>query len=173
MPCLASVECAGDPQGWPDTLDLFVLRNEYPATVHFAQEHYPSVLHGYWTLSAADPRDRAAIRDATSAREAVQSREGQSREGQSVDRIVVFLLRLSVLRSQTRAVRSSLTVMAREPVSRTFRAAAVMFSTCPRKGRPICWRVAKSHSRTSDTPLVRATGWSWRRPIATETTRFP
>jgi predicted NAD-dependent protein-ADP-ribosyltransferase YbiA (DUF1768 family) len=47
-----------------------VLRNEYPVTVHFAQERYPSVLHGYWALSAADPRDRAAIRDAISAREA-------------------------------------------------------------------------------------------------------
>ncbi len=58
------------PRGWPQTLDLFVLRNEYPATVHFAQERYPSVLHGYWALSAADPRDRVAIRDTASAREA-------------------------------------------------------------------------------------------------------
>jgi len=33
-------------------------------------ERYPSVLHGYWALSAADPRDRAAIRDTASAREA-------------------------------------------------------------------------------------------------------
>nr|WSX75536.1 NADAR family protein [Streptomyces sp. NBC_00899] len=58
------------PQGWPEELGLFVLRNEYPAQIVFAGETYPSVLHGYWALSAADAADHKRIREAPSAREA-------------------------------------------------------------------------------------------------------
>lgn len=58
------------PRGWPEELGLFVLRNDFPAPVQFAGETYPSVLHGYWALSAADASDRAQIGDAPTAREA-------------------------------------------------------------------------------------------------------
>ncbi|MFD9540317.1 NADAR family protein [Streptomyces sp. NPDC060022] len=58
------------PRGWPDVPGLFVLRNEFPAPVVFAGENYPSVLHGYWALSAADAADHDRIRDAPSGREA-------------------------------------------------------------------------------------------------------
>lgn len=58
------------PRGRPETLGPFVLRNEYPAPVVFAGETYPSVLHGYWALSAADADDHDQIRDAPSGREA-------------------------------------------------------------------------------------------------------
>ncbi|MEU5001733.1 NADAR family protein [Streptomyces sp. NPDC021622] len=58
------------PQGWPEALGPFVLRNEYPVPVEFAGETYPSVIHGYWALSAADPLDHDRIRDAPSVRDA-------------------------------------------------------------------------------------------------------
>lgn len=38
--------------------------------VEFAGETYPSVIHGYWALSAADPLDHDRIRDAPSVRDA-------------------------------------------------------------------------------------------------------
>ncbi|WP_405864292.1 NADAR family protein [Streptomyces sp. NBC_01515] len=57
------------PRGWPAEPDLFVLRNEFPAPISYDGETYPSVLHGYWALSAADPADRARIREAPSGRE--------------------------------------------------------------------------------------------------------
>ncbi|MCX4673364.1 NADAR family protein [Streptomyces sp. NBC_01381] len=58
------------PRGWPEALGPFVLRNEYPVPVEFAGETYPCVIHGYWALSAADPRDHDRIRDAPSVRDA-------------------------------------------------------------------------------------------------------
>lgn len=58
------------PRGWPEELGLFVLRNDFPASVRFAGESYPSVLHGYWSLSAANATDRRQIADAPTAREA-------------------------------------------------------------------------------------------------------
>lgn len=58
------------PQGWPEELGLFVLRNDFPASVQFEGETYPSVLHGYWSLSAAGASDRRQIADAATAREA-------------------------------------------------------------------------------------------------------
>ncbi|MFI9588676.1 NADAR family protein [Streptomyces sp. NPDC052236] len=58
------------PQGWPEILGPFVLRNEFPAPVVFAGETYPSVLHGYWALSAADASNHDQIRDAPTGREA-------------------------------------------------------------------------------------------------------
>ncbi|WP_406393656.1 NADAR family protein [Streptomyces sp. NBC_00887] len=65
------------PQGWPEVLGLFVLRNEFPAPVVFAGETYSSVLHGYWALSAADASEHDQIRDAPSGREA-QDRGGRA-----------------------------------------------------------------------------------------------
>ncbi|MFD8422535.1 NADAR family protein [Streptomyces sp. NPDC059466] len=58
------------PRGWPEEPGLFVLRNEYPVPVTFAGETYSSVLHGYWSLSAADDSDRRRITDAPTVREA-------------------------------------------------------------------------------------------------------
>lgn len=58
------------PQGWPTEPDLFVLRNDFPAPIAYDGETYPSVLHGYWALSTADPADRARIREAPSGRDA-------------------------------------------------------------------------------------------------------
>ncbi|QMU67587.1 NADAR family protein [Streptacidiphilus sp. P02-A3a] len=58
------------PKGWPEKLDLFVLRNDFPAQVSLAGETYPSVVHGYWALSAADASDHDRIRDAPTGREA-------------------------------------------------------------------------------------------------------
>lgn len=58
------------PRGWPEELGLFVLRNDFPAPVQFVGETYPSVLHGYWALSAANAPDRAQIADAPTAQEA-------------------------------------------------------------------------------------------------------
>jgi predicted NAD-dependent protein-ADP-ribosyltransferase YbiA (DUF1768 family) len=58
------------PRGWPEVLGPFVLRNEFPAPVVYGGETYPSVLHGYWALSAADPEHHDRIRDADSGRDA-------------------------------------------------------------------------------------------------------
>lgn len=58
------------PRGWPEEPDLFVLRNDYPVEIAFAGETYASVLHGYWSLSAADSTDSGRIREAPSGREA-------------------------------------------------------------------------------------------------------
>lgn len=58
------------PGGWPDEPGLFMLRNDYPASVEFAGDTYASVQHGYWALSAADASDGSRIRDAASGREA-------------------------------------------------------------------------------------------------------
>ncbi|WP_327392517.1 NADAR family protein [Streptomyces sp. NBC_01186] len=58
------------PQGWPERPGLFVLRNEYPVTLTCGDETFDSVLHGYWSLAAADPAERARIRHAATGREA-------------------------------------------------------------------------------------------------------
>ncbi|MEU5536674.1 NADAR family protein [Streptomyces sp. NPDC020362] len=58
------------PQGPPAEPGLFVLRNDHPAPVRFAGDVHPTVLHGYWALSAADEADRDRIRNAPTAREA-------------------------------------------------------------------------------------------------------
>ncbi|MDN3022065.1 NADAR family protein [Streptomyces sp. S.PB5] len=39
------------PRGWPEELDLFVLRNNYPAEIHYAGATYSSVHDAYWTLA--------------------------------------------------------------------------------------------------------------------------
>ncbi|MER6446146.1 NADAR family protein [Streptomyces venezuelae] len=58
------------PNGPPAEPGLFVLRNDYGAAVTYGGETYPSVLHGYWALSAAEPADHDRIRACATAREA-------------------------------------------------------------------------------------------------------
>nr|WP_218025139.1 NADAR family protein [Nocardia jejuensis] len=57
-------ERGGPPVEPPATLDLFVLRNEFPAPLSYAGETYPTVLHGYWALAAHDRDDHDRVRDA-------------------------------------------------------------------------------------------------------------
>ncbi|NNN32135.1 NADAR family protein [Streptomyces sp. S3(2020)] len=45
------------PAGWPERLDLFVLRNDYPAEIHYAGVTYPSVHDGYWALAESHQGD--------------------------------------------------------------------------------------------------------------------
>ncbi|MHC5905288.1 NADAR family protein [Streptomyces sp. S6] len=52
------------PRGWPAGPGVFMLRNDYPAPVSYGGVVYPTVSHGYWALSAADPADRTSIRTA-------------------------------------------------------------------------------------------------------------
>lgn len=75
-------EPGGDPQppvvlsetvytrGWPAELGNFALRNEYDAPFTYEGETYPTVVHGYWALFAADRADHDRIRSASTAREA-------------------------------------------------------------------------------------------------------
>ncbi|WP_328870313.1 NADAR family protein [Streptomyces sp. NBC_00287] len=58
------------PRGWPEEPGLFVLRNNYPVSIDYGGRTYASVLHGYWSLSAADPADRDRIRAAETADDA-------------------------------------------------------------------------------------------------------
>ncbi|MEY9876928.1 putative NAD-dependent protein-ADP-ribosyltransferase YbiA (DUF1768 family) [Streptacidiphilus sp. MAP12-33] len=85
------------PQGWPEALGLFVLRNDYPAQIAFAGGTYPSVLHGYWALSAADAADRRLIQEAPSGREA------HDLGGRAVQRADWPAIRLAVMAGLLRA----------------------------------------------------------------------
>ncbi|MCX5295160.1 NADAR family protein [Streptomyces sp. NBC_00193] len=58
------------PRGWPAELGTFALRNDYDAPFTYAGETYPTVVHGYWALFAADRADHDRIRAAATAREA-------------------------------------------------------------------------------------------------------
>lgn len=58
------------PQGWPAELGAFALRNDYDAPFTYEGETYPTVVHGYWALFAADRADHDRIRAAATAREA-------------------------------------------------------------------------------------------------------
>ncbi|MFE4261222.1 NADAR domain-containing protein [Streptomyces sp. NPDC056883] len=58
------------PRGWPAELGAFALRNDYDAPFTYAGETYPTVVHGYWALFAADRADHDRIRAAATAREA-------------------------------------------------------------------------------------------------------
>jgi predicted NAD-dependent protein-ADP-ribosyltransferase YbiA (DUF1768 family) len=80
------------PRGWPEMLGPFVLRNEFPAPVVYDGETYPSVLHGYWALSAAAPADHDQIRDAES------SHEAHELGGRAERRADWPLMRLAVMR---------------------------------------------------------------------------
>ncbi|GAA5006729.1 hypothetical protein GCM10025734_47100 [Kitasatospora paranensis] len=85
------------PQGWPEALGLFVLRNDYPAQIAFAGELYSSVVHGYWALSAAGAADRRHIQEAASGREA------HDLGGRSVRRADWAAIRLAVMGGLLRA----------------------------------------------------------------------
>lgn len=58
------------PRGWPAELGDFALRNDFDAPFTYEGESYPTVVHGYWALFAADRADHDRIRAAASAREA-------------------------------------------------------------------------------------------------------
>lgn len=65
------------PNGRPAELGAFVLRNDYEAPVRYGGRTYPTVLHGYWALSAAEPADHDRIRACATARE-VQETGGRA-----------------------------------------------------------------------------------------------
>jgi predicted NAD-dependent protein-ADP-ribosyltransferase YbiA (DUF1768 family) len=52
------------PKGWPDDAGTGVLRNEYPAPITVDSNRYPTVVHAYWALAAADPAAAEQIRTA-------------------------------------------------------------------------------------------------------------
>lgn len=52
------------PKGWPENPGVLALRNEYPATVVIDSLRYPTVVHAYWALAAADPAAAQQIRAA-------------------------------------------------------------------------------------------------------------
>ncbi|MET9121659.1 NADAR family protein [Streptomyces sp. NPDC004528] len=70
IPAITSHERVNPPNESPERLDLFVLRNEFPALFSYQGQRYPTVLHGYWALAAAERSDHDHIRDATTVREA-------------------------------------------------------------------------------------------------------
>ncbi|MEV5479283.1 NADAR family protein [Streptomyces sp. NPDC052207] len=70
IPAITSNERSTPPTEPPEPLDLFILRNEFPAPFFYQGQRYPTVLHGYWALAAADRADHDHIRDATTVREA-------------------------------------------------------------------------------------------------------
>jgi hypothetical protein len=43
------------PNGWPEDPGALALRNEYPAVITIDSVSYPTVVHAYWALAAADP----------------------------------------------------------------------------------------------------------------------
>jgi len=50
------------PKGWPENPGVLALRNEYPAAVVIDSVNYPTVVHAYWALAAADPAASEQIR---------------------------------------------------------------------------------------------------------------
>ncbi|MFD5142019.1 NADAR family protein [Streptomyces sp. NPDC058401] len=58
------------PRGWPAELGNFALRNDYDAPFTYEGETYPTVVHAYWALFAADRAGHDRIRAAATAREA-------------------------------------------------------------------------------------------------------
>lgn len=52
------------PKGWPDNPGVLALRNEYPAAITVDGVSYPTVVHAYWALAAADPAMADQIRTA-------------------------------------------------------------------------------------------------------------
>jgi ribA/ribD-fused uncharacterized protein len=50
------------PKGWPDNPGVLALRNEYPAAITVDAVSYPTVVHAYWALAAADPATAEQIR---------------------------------------------------------------------------------------------------------------
>lgn len=63
-------ERVNPPAQPPDQLDLFVLRNEFPAPFAYGDQTYPTIIHGYWAIAAADRSDHDRIQDAATVRDA-------------------------------------------------------------------------------------------------------
>jgi predicted NAD-dependent protein-ADP-ribosyltransferase YbiA (DUF1768 family) len=63
-------ERGNPPTEPPEHLDLWVLRNEFPAPFTYAGQTYPTIIHGYWASAAAARSDHDRIRDAPTVREA-------------------------------------------------------------------------------------------------------
>ncbi|MEV6579605.1 NADAR family protein [Streptomyces sp. NPDC051582] len=61
------------PNGKPAEPGDFVLRNDHESPLTYAGRTYPTVLHGYWALSSADPADHDRIRACATAREAQET----------------------------------------------------------------------------------------------------
>jgi predicted NAD-dependent protein-ADP-ribosyltransferase YbiA (DUF1768 family) len=51
-------------KGWPEDPGALALRNEYPAMITVDSVSYPTVVHAYWALAAADPDTAGQIRTA-------------------------------------------------------------------------------------------------------------
>ncbi|WP_078988390.1 NADAR family protein [Streptomyces sp. WM6372] len=85
------------PNGRPAELGDFVLRNDYESPVAYRGATYPTVLHGYWALSAAEPADHDRIRACATAREA------QDTGGRAARRADWPALRLAVMAGLVRA----------------------------------------------------------------------
>lgn len=63
-------ERGNPPTEPPEHLDLWGLRNEFPAPFTYGGQTYPTVIHGYWANAAAQHFDHDRIRDAVTVREA-------------------------------------------------------------------------------------------------------
>lgn len=63
-------ERVNPPTEPPEHLDLWALRNEFPAPFTYAGHTYPTVIHGYWSSAVAARSDHDRIRDAGTVREA-------------------------------------------------------------------------------------------------------
>ncbi|MFD5617805.1 NADAR family protein [Streptomyces yangpuensis] len=74
-----AVDEAVYPRGWPTEPGLFTLRNDYDAPFTYAGREYPTVVHAYWALSAADPADHDRILAAATARRARELAGGTAR----------------------------------------------------------------------------------------------
>ncbi|MFE9631456.1 NADAR family protein [Streptomyces sp. NPDC006463] len=85
------------PNGWPDELGDFALRNDYDAPFTYEGETYPTVVHGYWARSAARRDDHDRVRAAVTAREA------QERGGRAARREDWAAVRLAVMAGLLRA----------------------------------------------------------------------
>ncbi|WP_345428018.1 NADAR family protein [Actinoallomurus vinaceus] len=54
----------------PEHPDLWALRNEFPAPFSYNGQTYPTIIHGYWAVAAADRSDHDRIRDAATVHDA-------------------------------------------------------------------------------------------------------
>ncbi|MEZ0111799.1 putative NAD-dependent protein-ADP-ribosyltransferase YbiA (DUF1768 family) [Catenulispora sp. EB89] len=89
------------PKGWPQELDVWVLRNEYPSPIEIGGLAYPTVLQAYWALAVTDDAVREAVLAAEPAR-LVRSivREAAVRDGWPQTRLAVMALLLRAKFSQ-------------------------------------------------------------------------
>ncbi|TMQ89814.1 NADAR family protein [Actinomadura soli] len=69
-PTITLHERLNPPAEPPEQLDLFALRNEFPAPFTYNDQTYPTIIHGYWALAAADRPDHDRIQESATVREA-------------------------------------------------------------------------------------------------------